>query len=207
MPDLAAALQAVLPPGAVLGGGEDGPLWPSEDLPGAVPARQAEFARGRSAARAAMRRLGVPAAAVPMRADRSPDWPAGLTGSISHCAGACFALLARRSDYAGLGLDIEPAKPLDPDLWPVILRPEEVDGLSGPDALAVFVAKEAAYKAQYALTGVLFDFHVLSVQLLPDRFTATFQRAVGPFAGGTALQGRLIRTPRHIAAICAITAS
>lgn len=207
MPELAAALQAVLPPGVVLGQGGNDPLWPGEELPGAVPARRAEFARGRSAARVAMRRLGVPCAVVPMRADRSPDWPPGLTGSISHCAGACFALLARRSDYAGLGLDIEPAQPLDPDLWPLILRPEEAAGLSGQDALAVFVAKEAAYKAQYALTGMLFDFQVLWVALQPDRFTATFQRTVGPFEAGARLQGRLIRTPRHTAAICAITAS
>jgi len=203
MPDLAAALRAVLPPRVGLGQGRDAPLWPGEDVPGAVPARRAEFVAGRAAAREAMRGLGVAPAAVPMNPDRSPAWPHGLTGSISHCADACLAIVGRRADFAGLGLDIEPARALDPGLWPVILRPDEAT----VDPLAVFVAKEAAYKAQYAVTGALFDFHTLSVGLAGDRFTAAFRTNVGPFACGHVLHGRLIRTARHIAAICVLTAS
>ena len=211
MPDLAAALRAVLPPGVALGvapgqgqgRGPDEPLWPGEDLPGAVPGRLAEFARGRSAARAALRGLGVAAVAIPMQADRSPLWPDGVTGSISHCAGACLAIAGRRTDLAGLGLDVEPAAPLDRDLWPVILRPEE---MATADPLAVFVAKEAAYKAQYALTGVLFDFQTLSVDLHAGGFAATFRRGVGRFATGHRLTGRLVRTAGHTAALCAIPA-
>ena len=208
MPDLACALRAVLPPGVALGQGQIAPLWPGEAVPGAVPARLAEFARGRSAARDAMRVLGVAGAAVPMRPDRSPDWPVGLTGSISHCEGACLAILGLRAEFAGLGLDIEPKRGLDSDLWPVILRPEECDGLSDPLlALAIFVAKEAAYKAQYAVTGQVFDFHTLSVVITADRFAAIYQRQVGGFAKGCALHGRLVQTARHIAAVCAVTAS
>lgn len=200
MPDLATALRAALPPGVVLGQGRAEPLWPGEAVPGAVPARLAEFALGRSAARAAMRALGVPPMAVPMQADRSPLWPTGLTGSISHCAGACFAILARRADSVGLGLDIEPVQPLDPDLWPVILRPEE----RSLDPLTVFVAKEAAYKAQYAVTGRVFDFQTLSVTLDGQGFIARFQQDVGQFATGSALAGRMVQTARHRAAICAV---
>ena len=200
MPDLTAALRAVLPPGVVLGQGRDAPLWPGETVPGAVPARLAEFARGRDAARAAIRGLGHAPAAIPMNPDRSPQWPPGLTGSISHCAGACLAIAGLRADFAGLGLDVEPVAPLDPDLWPVILRPED----RAQDPLAVFVAKEAVYKAQYPITGVLFDFHTLSVSLTGDRFAATFHRAVGRFAAGRVLHGRLIQRARHIAAVCAI---
>lgn len=204
MPDLAAALRAVLPPGVVLGHGVVAPLWPGEEVPRAVPARQVEFAQGRDAARDAMRRLGAPLASVPMLADRSPGWPAGVTGSISHCRDACFAVLGWRAHHAGLGLDLEPAVPLDREIWPVILRDEE---MRSPDPLAIFVAKEAAYKAQYAVTGAVFDFHTLAVALSGDRFTATFRQAVGAFAKGSTLHGRLVRTDRHTAAICAITAS
>lgn len=200
MPDLAAALRAALPPRVVLGRGLPEPLWPGEVVPGAVPARLAEFALGRSAARGAIQALGRAPVAIPMNPDRSPNWPSGITGSISHCAGACFAIAALRADFAGLGLDLEPAQPLDPGLLPVILRPEE----HGLDPLAVFVAKEAAYKAQYPITGQLFDFQTLSVTLSDNRFAATFQRAVGRFAVGDQLQGRLIRSPQHIAAICTI---
>jgi len=202
MPDLAAALRAALPPGVALGQGRDEPLWPGETLLGAVPARLAEFARGRSAARAAMRGLGLAHVSLPMNPDRSPLWPPELTGSISHCAGACFAIAGLRSEFAGLGLDLEPTKPVGPDLWPVILRPEERD----IDPLTVFVAKEAAYKAQYPITGVLFDFHALSVTLNGKRFTATFQQPVGRFAKGYAVHGCILRTAYHTAAICAIRA-
>ncbi len=150
-----------------------------------------------------MRALGVAPCAIPMKDDRSPQWPAGLTGSISHCEGACFAILGRTSTYHGLGLDIEPARPLPRDLWPVILRSEERDT---SDPLAVFAAKEAVYKAQYALTGTLFDFHTLLVALSGDVFTATFQHAIGCFASGAVINGALVRTHRHTAAVCAISA-
>ena len=200
MPDLAAALRAALPTGVALGQGSPQPLWPGEAVPGAVPARLAEFALGRSGARAAMRALGLAPAAIPMNPDRSPLWPDGVTGSISHCAGSCFAIAGLRADFAGLGLDIEPMKQIEPDLWPVILRAEE----HGLEPLAVFVAKEAAYKAQYQITGQLFDFQMLSVTFCDNSFTAAFQQAVGRFAEGDRLQGRLIRTAKHLAAICTI---
>lgn len=202
MPDLTATLRAALPPGVALGQGRDAPLWPGEDLPGAVTGRLAEFARGRNAARAALRGLGLAPQAIPMQADRSPLWPVGVTGSISHCAGACLAIAGLRAEFAGLGLDIEPAAAIEPRLWPVILRPEEM----GLDPLAVFVAKEAAYKAQYGVTGVLFDFHTLSVAIRGDQFAATFQQPIGAFAVGDALEGRLMRSDAHTAAVCVIAA-
>lgn len=209
--DLTTALRAALPRGVVLGVADDGPLWPGEDLPGAVPRRLAEFTRGRSAARAAMRALGHPPQSVPVRADRSPQWPPGLTGSISHCDGVCLAILGQSVDWAGLGLDVEPAHPLPPDLWPAVLRPQEQATLpadcAGLAALSIFVAKEAAYKAQYAVTGTLFDFMTLQVTLHPTGFAATFAADIGPYAIGHTLTGTLVRTRRFTAAICAITAS
>lgn len=202
MPDLADALRAALPPGVALGQGRDEPLWPGETVPGAIPERLAEFARGRSAARAALAGLGVAPQAIPMQADRSPLWPEGVTGSISHCEGACLAIAGRRGLFAGLGLDVEPTATLAPNLWPVILRAEEQDH----DPLVIFVAKEAAYKAQYPVTGALFDFHTLQVALTAGSFTATFRQAVAPFAAGDALRGRLLRGARHTAAVCVIPA-
>ena len=200
MPDLAAALRAALPQGVALGQGQDAPLWPGEFLPGAVPSRLAEFAQGRRAARAALQGLGLPPAAIPMNPDRSQAWPHGVVGSISHCAGACLAIAGLHATFAGLGLDVEPLQPLPCDLWPTILRPEE----QTLDPLAVFVAKEATYKAQYPITGALFDFHALSVILTDDIFTATFQQAIPPFAPGDCLSGRLIRSASHLAALCVI---
>ena len=171
------------------------PLWPGEALAAAVPKRLAEFAAGRSAARRTMAQLGLPPAAVPMQADRSPLWPTTVTGSISHCAGACIAAMAHARDYAGLGLDLEPVQPLTADLWPLVLTtpalarlPQDQPGLM---ALRVFCAKEAAYKAQYAVTGQLFDFQTLDVEVQGQNFVARFQHAVGQFGVGACLGGVL----------------
>ena len=97
---LAQALRALLPPGLAIGWSDPtaaAPLWPGEALPGAIPRRQTEFSAGRAAARAAMTSLGFAAAAIPAAPDRAPVWPPGITGSISHSATACLAILGRVS--------------------------------------------------------------------------------------------------------------
>ncbi|MGL6212021.1 MAG: 4'-phosphopantetheinyl transferase family protein [Paracoccaceae bacterium] len=205
MPDLAAALRAVLPPRTELAAGQDEPLWLGEVLSRAVPGRLAEFARGRSAARAAMGKLSLSPAAIPMGSDRAPIWPEGITGSISHCKGACFAIVGRRADYQGLGLDIEPTQPLDRDLWATVLRPEEIE--RDQDPLSTFVAKEAAYKAQYGVTRRLFDFQTLAVDWQGNSFAARFVTEVGPIAEGYRIHGHLVKTADHTAAVCAIRAT
>lgn len=206
MPELATALRAILPAGMALGvaGAMPEPLWPGEAIV-AVPHRLAEFAAGRAAARQALAALGLPKVAIPMGEDRAPIWPQGVVGSISHCAGACMAVVARQSDFVGIGLDLEPAQPLARDLWPSILRPEEfaADGL---DALRIFVAKEAAYKAQYLLSRQVFDFQVLNITFQDQYFTARFVLPVPPFAAGHILQGRMIEADGFYAALCWIEA-
>lgn len=206
MPELAAALRAILPAGMALGGmgAVPEPLWQGEALV-AVPHRLAEFAAGRAAARRALAALGLPMVAIPMGEDRAPIWPQGVVGSISHCAGACMAVAGRQSDFAGIGLDVEPARPLPRDLWASILRPEEV-AADGLDVLRIFVAKESAYKAQYALSRQLFDFQTLQITVQDQDFTAQFVQAVPPFAAGYILCGRLIQTSAFCAALCWIEA-
>lgn len=196
MPELITALRQAALFGVVFAEGDaTAPRWPGEALVAAVPKRLAEFAAGRNAARRAMAQLGLPPAAVPMQADRSPLWPTTVTGSISHCAGACIAAMAHARDYAGLGLDLEPVQPLTADLWPLVLTPPELARLPqdqpGLMALQVFCAKEAAYKAQYAVTGQLFDFQTLDVEVQGQNFVARFQHAVGQFGVGACLGGVL----------------
>ena len=214
MLDLAAALRQMLPAGVALGQGDAANplnLWPGEVLPGAVPKRLAEFAAGRSAARAAMQALGHIAAAIPMAKTRAPIWPQGVTGSISHCADACFAIVGKSSDYQGLGLDLEPNQPLPLDLWPTILRPEELQEMAhlrheqaAHRALQIFTAKEAAYKAQYPITGQLFDFQTLKISLQNQNFTVEFTKNIGPFAAGSQITGRSQIAAGFCAAICSI---
>ncbi len=205
MPDLLAALQRVLPAGVAIAAPDGGALWPGEQTGAAVPRRLEEFAAGRSAARAAMRALGCEPAAIPAGPDRAPIWPRGLSGSITHCTGACLAVMGQTRHWAGLGLDAEPVADLDPALWPSLLAEGEKVA-DGQSALALFVAKEAAYKAQYALSQQLFDFQTLRLIWQGNRFGAAFTRAVAPFPSGAVLSGQMVRTQDHLAAFVAIAA-
>ena len=163
------------------------------------PARQAEFAAGRQAARAALRRLGMadpgPILSGP---GRQPVWPAGIAGSITHAAGIELAIVARKADCAALGIDLEPAEPLPEDILDAIITDDERAGLPAGDPLAariVFCAKEALFKAQFPLGGTWLGFHDARVALCPDdarsgRFEATLCRTAGPLPSGSALAGR-----------------
>ena len=178
----------------------------------AVAARKAEFAAGRTAARAAMAALGLPASPIPMAPDRAPVWPQGVTGTITHTDGLALAAVALRETSRGLGLDIEPDTALPRDLWPSVLTDAEQHWLqarpkAGQGRLAkkIFCVKEATYKAQYAASGTFLEFHDLNVTLTPETgdFHAVFQRDAGPFARGTFLAGRLAGTKGLILAyIC-----
>lgn len=210
MSDIAARLCAVLPSGLVLAEpAEPFVLWPGEALPAAIPARLLEFSAGRNAARRALCALGLEAAAIPIAADRAPIWPDVVTGSISHCAGACIALMGLRRDYVGLGLDVEPLTALPPALWPTILRPEELSYIvalpqaqQGLQALRIFVAKEAAYKAQYAVSRQLLDFQNFQITYQDQSFAAEFCNTVPPFEKSFQITGRWAENPEFTSAIC-----
>lgn len=170
-------------------------------LHNAVPRRLAEFHAGRAAARGAMAELGHPSRPVLVGADRAPVWPDGLTGSISHTAHACVAAVGLRRDWAGIGVDLEDATPLDPLLVAeVCTRAERIwlgaqpSAERGLMAKLIFSAKEAAYKAQYPLSGQLFGFDVLELSIDREacRFNASFLSAQGTFAKGAVLAGSYV---------------
>lgn len=174
-------------------------LFPKEtrSLQHAVPRRRAEFAAGRHAARIAMQHLGRPAAPIPAGQDRAPLWPEGLTGSISHDARHAVAVLLPAAPGLALGVDLEPAEPLDPDLVGMICTPAERRGL-GPlgeaelrKARLIFSAKEAVFKAQYPLSGAMLGFEDIEIAFTGDAdFAARLTRPVGAFAPGETLAGR-----------------
>ena len=207
MPDLAAltaAARALLPPGTAVAASDPQtlyPLLPGESLPGAIQSRLREFSAGRHAARTAISALGHPVRPIPQGDDRAPLWPAGLTGTITHSRTTCLAAISATA--TGIGLDLEDDSPLAPDLWDtILLPPERLWAETQPDparaAKLVFSAKEAAYKAQYPSSLTLFGFDTLLMQIEGPAFTATFQRSIGPFASGTALNGRHTTTGGNI---------
>lgn len=147
----------------------------------AVPARVAEFSAGRAAARIAMGRE-LP---IPMGPDRAPIWPEGIRGSITHAGGWALAVTGQGM----IGADLELEEDLPDDVRDTVLLPEE-RGADARQARLIFSAKECVYKAQYPVTRELFGFETFAVTLGDGTFRAVWQRDVGPFRAGQAINGR-----------------
>ncbi|WPC03795.1 4'-phosphopantetheinyl transferase superfamily protein [Pseudomonas benzenivorans] len=141
-------------------------------VPG-VAKRQTEFLAGRLCAREALLRLTGQAQVPPIGADRAPQWPAGVVGSITHGNGWAAALVARRSAWRGLGLDVE--QPLAiaraERLAAEILTPDELRRLQPLSAAQrawrvslTFSLKESLFKALYP--QVLRRFYFQDAELL-----------------------------------------
>src|SRR5690348_10895451 len=93
--------------------------------------RRRECATARACGRAALARLGCPEVAVLPGPGRAPQWPDGITGSITHCAGYRAAAVSLTRDVVSLGVDAEPDEPLpDPAMLELIARDEERGRLS-----------------------------------------------------------------------------
>jgi len=170
----------------------------------AVPKRRREFATGRRAARELLASLGLPGGALLRNEDRTPVWPAGVVGSISHCDGLCVVAVARASDVGGIGVDVEPDLPLGPDLWPRICTATELATLVGPApqdergrvARLVFSAKEAFYKSVFPSLREVLGFHQVELQVdwRASRFEGRMDAALTDrLPGGRAPAGRFAR--------------
>jgi len=119
----------------------------------AVPARQREFALGRSCARAALTQFGAVATAIPVGEDRSSVWPVGFVSSITHCAAFVGAVVARTDQIEATRFDVKPAVPIDADLVSLVRTEAEIrwtQGAPPPPAAdwgkVFFAAKEAVQK-------------------------------------------------------------
>lgn len=145
------------------GGSPGTGLFPEEKtlVARATHRRREEFTTGRECARSALAALGVPAAPILRGYRGAPQWPVGVVGSITHCAGYCAAAVARTTDLVTIGLDAEPNAPLPGGVLELISQPAERARLreltdAAPDIgwdRLLFCAKEAVYKAWFPLTG------------------------------------------------------
>jgi len=184
-----------------------GTLLPEEEAclsPRAILKRRREFTAGRVCARAALAMLGVRDRPLLVAADRSPVWPEGIVGSLSHCGDYCGVAVARRGPIAGVGFDVERARPLEGRVASFVCSDEERGRLESlPDlpaglwAVIVFSAKESAYKCYHPVMKNFLDFHDVRIDLAPRRgeFTARILKARGPAGivsdpGLTELRGR-----------------
>jgi len=169
----------------------------------AVPKRQAEFAAGRRAARAALEALGRPGTALPMGEDRAPLWPEGMRGAITHGVGLALAAVLSNGDSPGI--DLTEAKALPGDTRRVILPHSLERGLDPLAGRVGFSAKESLFKALYPFVGSYFGFDAACV--LPDLETGQFRISLtaplGRFAGGTTwIGGFVVLEGRVLTAMC-----
>jgi 4'-phosphopantetheinyl transferase EntD len=143
-------------------------LYPEEAaaVATATARRRREFAATRACARAALERLGRRPVAIGRNQDGSPQWPAGVTGSLTHCSGYRAAAVAHQAHVPSVGIDAEPHLPLSAGLLDVIATRAERDHLTALrrrlpsvhwDRL-LFSAKESVFKAWFPLTGTWLDF-------------------------------------------------
>ncbi|MFL6128432.1 MAG: 4'-phosphopantetheinyl transferase [Mycobacteriales bacterium] len=149
-------------------------LLPEEEalVARAVAKRRAEFTTGRTCARRALARLGLPPAPLLSGAKREPLWPPGVVGSLTHCAGYCAAAVAWAHEVATVGIDAEPHDRLpDGVLARVSLPAERVRLRQLPAGVhwdrLLFSAKESVYKAWFPLARCWLGFEDARLEFAP----------------------------------------
>ena len=167
-------------------------------LAGAAERRQREFRSGRAAAHEALGALGAASAPLLSGPRGEPSWPAGFVGSITHGETFSAAAVARRSDYAGLGLDVETDLPVSEAFARRVCTARELARcaeLGEPRTLArvVFSAKESVYKLQYPISGTVLYWSDLEILLNSGNFSARFLIACPPFRMEQLLLGSWVR--------------
>lgn len=212
-------IEQILPPGVAsveaFADPPDPTLFPEEQsiIAQAVERRRREFATGRACARSALAKLGVPPVPI-LRGERNaPQWPAGIVGSITHCAGYRAAAVARAGELLGIGIDAEPNQPLPDGVLRAIALPGEQAGLrSLPAGTAwdrlLFCAKEAIFKVWFPLTAVFLGFDGARVAIHPIQ--ATFEAHLlvpspNPLVP-TTFSGRWLVTSTHLLTAIALPA-
>ena len=144
----------------------------AESMQNCTSVVQNRAAAARLAARQLLAQEGYPEWSLPRKHGDAPDWPPGLTGSISHSDEFAAAAIARRGPVECIGIDIEPAEPLPAGLRETIVVAGDVAG-SYPVEIVdriIFCAKEASYKAVYPIDRRFLEFNEMIVDL--DRGTA-----------------------------------
>jgi 4'-phosphopantetheinyl transferase EntD len=160
-------------------------LYPEEQahIARAVPHRRSEFSTGRHCAREALRALGIPATPIPVGPLRGPIWPRGFTGSITHDAGLCAAVVARVTHYRGLGidlLDIARAVPIVESAKAILDAPGEEDDTN---PVLRFSAKEAVIKAVSTQRSRWLDFSEITIRIGESSFEASLAGFPTPVPG------------------------
>ncbi|CAK9886252.1 MAG: Enterobactin synthase component D [Candidatus Erwinia impunctatus] len=147
----------------------------TEGLSTAVIKRRAEHLAGRIAAQRLLKEEGM-LCPVGVQSDRSPQWPLGWTGSISHTDRYAISVIAPKNECAFLGVDMEKFNPgVMKNTADVFLSSPEKEYLKNTGIefhialLIAFSAKESLFKALYPLTGNFFGFDAARMSTLKEK--------------------------------------
>ncbi|MBK6618535.1 MAG: 4'-phosphopantetheinyl transferase superfamily protein [Nitrosomonas sp.] len=149
------------------------------------PKRLTEFCSGRHCAHIALANLGYAGYPVLRDPQGAPQWPEGITGSISHSGQWAVAVVAATNSIRAIGVDIQHMQESFPyQVLPSLLHPREITPFlcaaerSSCHAYAVFSAKESAIKCGYMANGELLEQVELIVDLdwYPEKLTVVLPR-------------------------------
>ena len=127
----------------------------------------------------------------------APQWPAGVVGSMTHCAGYRAAAVARATTLWTLGIDAEPHDALPAGVLPLVSLAAERELLARLAAerpgvrwdRLLFCAKEAVYKAWFPLARRWLDFEQAAITLTADGRVSARLLIDGPVVAGAPVTG------------------
>ncbi|MEW8026659.1 MAG: 4'-phosphopantetheinyl transferase superfamily protein [Candidatus Thiodiazotropha sp.] len=180
-------------------------------IQGSITKRQRQFRAGRNAAHAALERLDAPYGPLLRGEKRQPIWPRGYVGSISHCDDSCIAVCALNGEIAGLGVDVEPLKPLKPGIARYVDTEDEKAFMRHHGDLPrrlIFSAKESLYKCYYPLVERFFGFQSVTLDVDIPRQRFQFRPTAAckiDFPQNLLFHGRYLVTGEHLYTGCFLT--
>lgn len=186
-PPLHRAIDAMSVPGIMIGhrmiaDGDELALLPEEMTAFARSVVKVQRASGaaRIVARDLLSRFGEAPRAIPKSTAGMPVWPNGIVGSLAHDARIAVAAIARKQEFLSVGIDIEPAEPLAPDLLDIVATARERDRIQDDpcQGRVLFSVKEAIYKAVYPIDATFLDHHDVEVSLSAGTAVVRSGRAV-----------------------------
>ncbi|MEH0372825.1 4'-phosphopantetheinyl transferase family protein [Vibrio mimicus] len=155
----------------------------------AVNKRKAEYLAGRYVAREALKKLTQQNYQIPIGDNRAPQWPDGISGSITHTDTYALAAVSYFSDHQIIGVDLESwmSPSLAQELAPRIIDAFEQSLLERCELefyqgiTLIFSAKESLYKALYPQVKQFFGFEDARVDWIESssgQFQITLLRAL-----------------------------
>ncbi len=141
-----------------------------ESLRHAVKKRQAEYLASRWLVAELLDSTNIKGFQLLNREDRSPIWPTGVYGSLSHHADKVFVILNGVPSLVGNDIELTLSEGKAAELYSMIMNDNEVAimtaaGFSLAQATTlVFSVKETVYKAVYPRVQRLFGFEQVTVQ-------------------------------------------